>query len=201
MVRRAAGLTGRGAGPRGALDATGPIPLPGHHGLSRRAVAVALLTLLAGCATTNLVPVEPTPSRPSVTPPVPPAPVGSPVARAVHHALEQLGTPYRFGGASPEGFDCSGLVQYAYARAGVRLPRATGDQRRSTRRVASPEGLRPGDLLFFQLNGRDGLHVAISLGDRRFVHAPSTGGVVRVESLEATFWRRSFLEARRLLES
>lgn len=107
--------------------------------------------------------------------------------RVVSAALAQLGTPYRYGGDSPRGFDCSGLVQYAHQSARIQVPRQTGSQAAAARQV-SRHALRPGDLLFFRINDDKPSHVSIYLGDGRFVHAPSSGGHVSIESLDNPYW-------------
>ena len=112
-------------------------------------------------------------------------------------ALSLLGRPYRNGGADPEGFDCSGLVQYVFAQSGVALPRRVNQQVELG--VAVPdEAIVAGDLLFFAIDGRTVSHVGIATGGDRFVHAPSTRGVVREEPLSAEYWRRRFAGARRI---
>jgi len=117
--------------------------------------------------------------------------------RAARHALEMKGVPYRYGGASPrQGFDCSGLVQYSYARAGARLPRTTRAQWRASDAVPLAQ-LRPGDLLFFHLEGKRNSHVALYLGGGRFVHAPSSGKHVSIATLAQPYWRRHLAGARR----
>jgi len=116
--------------------------------------------------------------------------------RAVEHALAMVGKPYRYGGSSPAGFDCSGLVHYSYGRAGVRLPRSTEGLRRASRPV-SAKGLQRGDLLFFDQEGKKSSHVAIYIGGDRFVHAPSTGKQVHVASFADRYWQRHFSDARR----
>jgi cell wall-associated NlpC family hydrolase len=115
--------------------------------------------------------------------------------RAAAVALEQLGVPYRYGGRSPTGFDCSGLVQYAYGLAGKSLPRTTGELWETT---ASVKGgaLRPGDLVFFQIDGKMS-HVGLYLGKDNFVHAPSTGRVVSIESLDSPFYSNAFIRGGR----
>lgn len=117
-------------------------------------------------------------------------------AGAARHALEMQGTPYRYGGNSPQGFDCSGLVQYSYARVNMGLPRTTEEQWARSRAVSIYE-MRPGDLLFFHLEGKRNAHVAIYIGDNRFVHAPSTGKQVSTASLDNPFWSQHFSAARR----
>jgi cell wall-associated NlpC family hydrolase len=117
--------------------------------------------------------------------------------RALEYAREMVGRPYKYAGNTPAGFDCSGLVSYSYAKAGVRLPRDTRSQRRAT--VAVPASrLRAGDLLFFDQEGEKASHVGLYVGGGRFVHAPSTGGKVRVDSLKSDYWKKHFVDARRV---
>jgi cell wall-associated NlpC family hydrolase len=110
-------------------------------------------------------------------------------------ALRQIGVPYRYGGSTVQGFDCSGLVQYAYASAGKKIPRTTAEQWRQLTPINS-SSLRVGDLLFFRIEGKVS-HVGMYLGDRRFVHAPSTGREVSTASLDSDFYRRAFVRAAR----
>jgi cell wall-associated NlpC family hydrolase len=117
-------------------------------------------------------------------------------ASAAQHALEMRGKPYRYGGNSPRGFDCSGLVQYSYARVNMRLPRSTEGLWSSSRAV-SRNDIRPGDLLFFHQEGKRNSHVAIYVGSNRFVHAPSSGKQVSTASLSDRYWNRHFSAARR----
>jgi cell wall-associated NlpC family hydrolase len=116
--------------------------------------------------------------------------------RAARYALQVVGAPYRYGGNTPRGFDCSGLVQYSYARAGVVIPRTTREQRRHSHAV-NRKHLRPGDLLFFDQLGKRGSHVGLYLGDQRFVHAPASGKAVHVSTLSNPYWQRHLLEIRR----
>ena len=114
---------------------------------------------------------------------------------AAQIAMQQVGVPYRYGGQSPAGFDCSGLVHYAYARAGMSVPRTTGQLWSSTHTVERSR-LQPGDLLFFSISGKMS-HVGLYLGDGRFVHAPSTGKTVSVQSLSLPYYDKAFLRAGR----
>jgi peptidoglycan DL-endopeptidase CwlO len=121
-------------------------------------------------------------SAPTLTPP-PPVSVptggsgaGHPAAASI--ALRYLGVPYVYGGASPSGFDCSGLVMYVYAQLGISLPHYTVAQWNATQPVSSPA---PGDLVFFNGLG----HVGIYIGGGRFVNAPHTGSVVRIDSISS----------------
>ena len=106
--------------------------------------------------------------------------------RAVAVALDQIGTPYRYGGATPRGFDCSGLVNFAYARVGLALPRTTEALWRELRRVDA-SSLRVGDLLFYRIDGKLA-HVALYAGEGRLVHAPSSGSRVRMEQVDAPYY-------------
>jgi cell wall-associated NlpC family hydrolase len=120
----------------------------------------------------------------------PPAPlpggagVGAPneaAAKAVAYALAQLGVPYHWGGESPNGFDCSGLVQAAYAAAGIELPRVAQDQYGAGPLLPSGEPLEPGDLVFFGSDTAQIHHVGIVVSPGEMVDAPHRGAVVRIE--------------------
>jgi len=115
--------------------------------------------------------------------------------RAAAVALGQLGVPYRYGGSSPTGFDCSGLVHYAYANVGMSVPRTTAGLWSGLSPI-DKESLRIGDLLFFSIAGKMS-HVGMYLGRREFVHAPSSGRHVAVESLDSDYYRRAFIRAGR----
>lgn len=115
--------------------------------------------------------------------------------RAAVVAVRQLGVPYRYGGSDTDGFDCSGLVHYAYLKAGKAIPRTTGTQWRSLRPVAS-DNLRVGDLLFFNIGGKVS-HVGLYLGSRRFVHAPSSGRDVAIEQLDSAYYRKALVRGGR----
>jgi cell wall-associated NlpC family hydrolase len=127
--------------------------------------------------------------------PAPPAP-HAPARQAVDFATGLIGTPYRWGGATPAGFDCSGLVYYTYRKAGLTVPRTSQQQFQ----VAQPVPLRdaePGDLVFFGERGRI-THVGIYLGDERFVHAPDRGRAVSIATLSEGYYRNRFAGAGRL---
>jgi cell wall-associated NlpC family hydrolase len=135
----------------------------------------------------------PAASSSGVVPPPVNIPVGNPGVghpQAAQIALQYLGVPYVWGGASPGGFDCSGLVMYVYAQLGISLPHYTVAQWNATIPISSSE-MQPGDLVFF-----DGLgHVGIYIGGGQFVNAPHTGTVVRIDSM-SNFG--SFVGARRV---
>ena len=111
-------------------------------------------------------------------------------------AASMVGKPYRYGGGTPQGFDCSGLVHYSYKRAGLEVPRSTETQRKRSNRV-SRTGLAQGDLVFFDQLGKSSSHVGIYLGNNRFVHAPSSGKQVRVDSLVDPYWQKHLVDTRR----
>jgi cell wall-associated NlpC family hydrolase len=115
----------------------------------------------------------------------------------VRLALSMRGQPYRFGGAAPGGFDCSGLVQYAANGAGIHVPRTAREQLHAGLAVSRGD-LRAGDLVFMHLAHKE-LHVGIVIDDQNFVHAPSSGGYVRVDRLSAPLYAKGFLSARRIV--
>lgn len=114
-------------------------------------------------------------------------------------ALNFLGIKYRFGGETPNtGFDCSGLVSYAAEKSlGLKLPRTSAEMAREGKSVKTSE-LKKGDLVFFNTRGHRNSHVGIYLGDKKFVHAPRSGSVVRVESMDIAYWKKRYNGARRL---
>lgn len=122
--------------------------------------------------------------------------IGNPM---ISEALDQLGIRYRYGGTSPDtGFDCSGLVFYSAERAlGLTLPRNSSSMALVGTAIDKHQ-LEPGDLVFFNTLGRRYSHVGIYLGDDRFVHAPSSRGVVRIEKITLAYWAKRYNGARRL---
>lgn len=113
-------------------------------------------------------------------------------------ALSLRGTPYRNGGADPNGFDCSGLVWYVFAQHGIAVPRTVSEQYRSGGEVQSAD-LKAGDLVFFTTTSTAVSHVGIVVGGDSFVHAPTSSGVVRVERLAGSYWSARFIGARRIM--
>lgn len=147
--------------------------------VNRLLLLALTVLLLAGCVTPRLLP----PQR---------AEPGR--AAVVETAQRMLGIPYRAGGASPRGFDCSGLVRYSFGKVGIPVPRTAAEQFARARPVKQ-RALQPGDLVFFNIGGRRISHVGIYVGERRFVHAPSIGKQVSIDSLDNPYWRRRMVGA------
>ena len=183
-----------------------PVPLPAvppriREGAGRGAaglVALLGLLLLAGCGREATRPTAPPPS-PAHWPTVPPADPAA--ANAVTlRALSLVGTPYRYGGNTPDsGFDCSGLVNYVFAdMLDLRLPRSSRELAAVQGPRLEPQRLASGDLVFFG-SGGNVTHVGIYVGEGRFVHAPSSGGTVRLDHLDGHYWRDHYSGAKRVL--
>jgi len=142
-----------------------------------------------------------TPARP---PPTPPSTITGNAADVVRSALDVLGTPYVWGGTAANGFDCSGLVQWAYAQHGIQLPRMSRDQARSGSEVTPMiEALRPGDVLLFAAQPGGGVtHVGMYVGEQTFIHSANDG--VKLSRLEAqdadgAWWVARWVGARRIV--
>jgi len=157
-------------------------------------------TLLLGCQSSTVtspgtapVLLQSTPSAPQVS---------SMRGEVLLQALGLVGTPYRYGGNTPTGgFDCSGLIGYVFrAAAGIGLPRSTGELMNMAVPRVKRSALDVGDLVFFSTNGSGKVsHAGIYAGDGRFVHAPSSGGTVRMDYLSDKYWSARYLGANRVL--
>ncbi len=112
-------------------------------------------------------------------------------------ARRYIGTPYRFGGATPDGFDCSGLVRYVFSRAGYSLPRSATEQWELLKPTRVPQ---PGDLVFFKINGTKISHVGIYAGNFHFIHAPRTGKTVGLDDIRNTYWRQYYAGSRTVFQ-
>lgn len=162
--------------------------------------SVWILPLLAasafasGCASTGNVPSpQPFPTPTSTSETISVAPSG-----LIATAMALRGTPYVNGGSEPtRGFDCSGFVQWVFARHGTSLPRETREQYDEGERIDRRD-IQPGDLVFFQTVSRGPSHVGIAIGAGEFVHAPSSRGVVRVENYTSNYWSSRWVGARRI---
>lgn len=147
------------------------------------AVLIAAL-LLAGCAGSSY---KPTPESDALR------------RGVVLDALGQIGRPYRYGGTTPDGFDCSGLVQYVFAQHGLKLPRTTREQHAFGEDIDLDEA-EPGDLLFYSFSRSGRIdHVAVYLGDGQAVHAPSSGRQVIVAPVAQRWWMDRYVDAVRVI--
>ncbi len=159
-----------------------------------RFALLALAALLTACAGNS-----PSPDYPADPFPI----VGNENADDVlMSAIGLVGTPYRYGGNTPDsGFDCSGLIGYVYRNsAGIQLPRSTREMINLRAPTVSRSALQSGDLVFFATNGGSQVsHAGIYVGEGRFVHAPSSGGTVRLDYLSTAYWQKTYLSAKRVL--
>lgn len=119
----------------------------------------------------------------------------------IFRAISLVGTPYRYGGTNPDtGFDCSGLIGFVFNEAaGLRLPRTTRELIDIDARSVDRSDLQAGDLVYFNSRGGRVSHIGIYVGENRFVHAPSSGGVVRIDKLDTPYWTKFYVGAKRLL--
>lgn len=168
------------------------------RGLRSAALAIACL-LLGACGSDNIRPSKPAPVSQRHWPQVQsddPAAANAVLMRAIG----LVGTPYLYGGNTPQsGFDCSGLVTYVYRdMLDLRLPRTSRELAQVQGPRIAPEKLAAADLVFFGSKGKVS-HVGIYVGEGRFVHAPSTGGTVRLDKLDGPYWRDHYSGAKRVL--
>jgi cell wall-associated NlpC family hydrolase len=116
-------------------------------------------------------------------------------SRIVRTAQHYLGAPYRYGGDTPRGFDCSGFVKYVYQRNGINLPRSVPGQYEAGRHIGRSQA-RQGDLVFFRTSRSRRLsHVGIYLGNNRFIHAPRTGKRVSYAKMDEPYWKKRYAGA------
>jgi cell wall-associated NlpC family hydrolase len=184
----------------------------------RTSVLAGGLCVCAGCAAASR-PANPAPfpqppaaahgparSTPATRPATPAdAPIrtsttGDPLAAVIETALDLRGTPYRFGGTTPEsGFDCSGFVAYVFGMHGIQVPRSVAEQYEAGVSVRA-DRLRNGDLVFFTTIGPGATHVGIvtDAAQGLFAHSPSDGSTVRVDRLDNAYWRARLIGVRRL---
>jgi cell wall-associated NlpC family hydrolase len=168
--------------------------------MSARLAIMFFAALLSACASRT------PPPAPVVRAPIVfgnPQPFSPEAEDVLFRALGLVGTPYRWGGNTPDsGFDCSGLIGYVYHDVtGISLPRTTREMISMQAANVGKEGLQTGDLIFFATNGGSQVsHAGIYVGEGRFVHAPATGGTVKLDSLSKAYWQKAYLSAKRVLQ-
>ncbi|MEA9730494.1 C40 family peptidase [Xanthomonas campestris] len=180
----------------------GSMPITPVAAVRPRTAATCLmlgLSLLAACSQAPVRRPAPAPATTRVWPQVPPANPAT-ANNILMRALGLVGTPYRYGGNTPEsGFDCSGLVTYVYKDVlALSLPRTSRDLAAVQGPKIPAEKLSTGDLVFFGSSGSVS-HVGIYVGEGRFVHAPSSGGTVRLDFLDGAYWRDHYSGSKRVL--
>ena len=155
------------------------------------ALAIAALTALAtGARAGSLAPAD---TKTVAAPPSVASLAANGISSPLGIALRFLGVQY-----GQDGFDCSGFVKHVFEAAhGIVLPRRAEDQAMSLQHIGRAQ-LRPGDLVFFNTLNREFSHVSIYLGDDRFIHSPSSGGVIRIEDMTIAYWSGRFTGARRV---
>lgn len=122
------------------------------------------------------------------------------IDNVIGRAHQLLGTPYKAGGTSTErGFDCSSFLVYLFkTEANIQLPRTTSDMHRSNAATIKRDGLKPGDAVFFSGNGSGRVsHVGLYIGQDKFIHSPSSGKRVRIDSLSQRYWKKNYTTAKR----
>lgn len=123
-------------------------------------------------------------------------PISASAPKVIQMAKQYMGTKYVWGGTTPAGFDCSGFVQYLYGKQGIKLPRTTYEQIKVGQHI-DRKGLQPGDIVFFSANG-DVHHEGLYIGNNQFIHAPHTGDVVKISSLNDAYYAKQFAGGRRV---
>jgi cell wall-associated NlpC family hydrolase len=169
--------------------------------LRRTVLCLTLAACGAACASAPTVGAVPSPFPGAVPSSAAPTLAAGTTARAtaiLDTAMDQRGVRYRLGGADPDkGFDCSGLVWFVFAQHQVDLPRTVAAQFHEGRKIGRTS-IRAGDLVFFSTIGPGATHVGIALDADRFIHAPDTGAVVRIENIDAPYWKRRYVAAKRV---
>lgn len=161
---------------------------------------LSVLCLLAACSSSSPPPAKPAPTRPEPRPTLARLEAEGAGREIVMYALGLLDVGYQFGGKNPEaGLDCSGMVSFIYRNAvGIPLRGSAADLARQGKPIDT-RALQPGDLVFFNTLGRSFSHVGIYIGDQKFVHAPSSRGKIRIESLSTPYFASRYETARTLL--
>ncbi|OMP68071.1 C40 family peptidase [Domibacillus epiphyticus] len=114
----------------------------------------------------------------------------------IKEAKKHIGTPYKFGGTTPAGFDCSGFIQYAHKKTGYSLPRTAAEMYKKGKAVAKSK-MEPGDLMFFTTYKKGASHVGIYLGNNQFIHASSSKGVT-IDKTSNSYWNKRYIGSKTL---
>ena len=171
--------------------------------LAKILAGFGLVVILGLAFTVSLIALALGQGQPSIatSAPVPVTAPSNREAATITVARSVLGVPYFWGGTTPQsGFDCSGLVQWAYGQVGIVLPRTAQEQFDATVRL-NPSQLQPGDLLFFHICCQQPdwvTHVGIYVGDGQMIQAPDEGDVVRITSIDTPYWQGHFVGAGRV---
>jgi len=162
---------------------------------------IACAGFASACASSGATPKPfPTPSPPGAARDQGDVIPTAAVQPLIDAALQLRGIPYRNGGSDPSGFDCSGFTQWIFAKSGVRLPREVAAQFQIGRQIDLRRA-EAGDLIFFTTVARGASHVGLVIGGDQFIHAPSSRGVVRVESYRTSYWADRFVGIRRIVRN
>ncbi|WP_426140745.1 NlpC/P60 family protein [Pseudomonas sp. DWP3-1-2] len=168
--------------------------------ITSRLAIITLAALLGACASAPPPPQPRIVQRPVLA--APPGNFSPAIEDVMFRALGLVGTPYHWGGNTPDsGFDCSGLIGYVYRdAAGILLPRSTREMITMRAPNVGRQQLQTGDLIFFATSGGSQVsHAGIYVGEGRFVHAPATGGTVKLDSLDKPYWQKAYLNAKRVI--
>ena len=147
----------------------------------------------------NKVKITPTPPTKSLAPNNKLILARNQVDTLLRTARSYIGTPYQFGGTTPKAFDCSGYLQYVFAKNGINIPRTADEQYKLGQRTASTQQLEPGDLVFFTTYEPGASHCGIYLGNREFIHASSSG--VRIDSLNNSYWAPKYYGGKHIVQN
>ncbi len=156
---------------------------------------IALLLPLVACST--IIDLIPIPEMDWLSSDDKPSPKAENAAKL---AKKQVGAPYVYGGTTPKGFDCSGLIWWAYTKQGVKIPRISEDQLKAGKNIRSRKAIQVGDIVVFRTGrGRSGLHTGLYVGNNQFIHAPTSGKRVRLDSLNNSYWGPRLISIRRIV--
>lgn len=136
---------------------------------------------------------------PSLTPQVVMSKNANPTTTAIiTTSMKYLGVPYKFGGTTPKGFDCSGYLQYIFNENGVKIPRTADEQYKVGTNITQPQ-LQSGDLVFFTTYSKGASHCGLYLGNGKFIHASSSKGI-RIDELNNSYWKPRYIGAKRIIK-